>query len=61
MGAERELRLQEALRLIERWEFPLSGRYWDDEKTRPMRYSAAFGSNGERDYMRKVARDALES
>ena len=55
-------RLRGALERIERWhgEFPATGRYWDKPKnTRPMNYSAAFGSNGERDYMRQVARIAL--
>jgi len=49
-----------ALRRIERWfgEFPPSGRHYDDGTE--MSYGAAFGSNGERDFMRKVARDALD-
>ncbi len=48
-----------ALERIERWfnEFPPSGRKWQDGS--PMSYGAAFGSNGERDFMRKVARDAV--
>lgn len=51
----------EALRRIERWfgEFPETGRFWDKEKQEPMSYAAAFGSNGERDYMRGIACDAL--
>lgn len=51
----------EALRRIEKWfdEFPPTGRFWDDEKTRPMSYGAAYGSNGERDYMRGIASAAL--
>ena len=53
---------REALRRIERWfgEFPPTGRYWDEpQNTRPMTYGAAFGSNGERDYMRGLARAIL--
>lgn len=48
-----------ALQRIARWtgEFPDTGQFWDDGS--PMSYSAAFGSNGERDYMRQVALDAL--
>lgn len=48
-----------ALAKIEKWfgEFPETGRKWDDGE--PMSYSATFGSNGERDYMRQVAREAL--
>lgn len=50
-----------ALARIEKWfgEFPKTGRYWDKQKTEEMSYAAAFGSNGERDYMRAVARNAL--
>ena len=54
-------RLRAALQRIACWygEFPSTGKYWDEEKTLPMGYDAAYGSNGERDFMRKVARDAL--
>lgn len=60
--SQREIRgdrlLIAALRTIERWDwFPDTNRTWDDGT--PMSYSAAYGSNGERDYMRKIARDAL--
>lgn len=51
-----------ALERISRWvgEFPETGRFWDEPKNaQPMSYSACYGSNGERDYMRKVALDAL--
>jgi len=52
-------RMRAALEKIERWfgEFPATGRTWDDGS--PMSYGAAYGSNGERDYMRGVARAAL--
>lgn len=56
-------RLERALQRIARWhgEFPPTGRFWDEpENNRPMGYSAAFGSNGERDFMRQIALDALE-
>jgi hypothetical protein len=54
-------RMEAALRKIARWrdEFPPTGRTWDDGS--PMSYGACFGSNGERDYMRQVALDALAS
>jgi hypothetical protein len=58
-------RLREALGRIERWfgEFPETGRFWPNEdpteSARPMSYSAVWGSNGERDFMRAVARAAL--
>jgi hypothetical protein len=54
--------LRKALERIERWfgEFPETGMFWDDDKkTRPLSYGAAFGSNGERDFMRAIARAAL--
>ena len=56
-------RLEAALRRIEKWfgEFPETGRFWDDDQSQPMRYMACFGSNGERDYMRDIARVALLS
>jgi hypothetical protein len=51
--------VREALQKIARWhdEFPLTGKEWEDGTL--MSYGAAHGSNGERDYMRKVALDAL--
>lgn len=55
--------VRKALGKIEKWfgEFPPSGKYWDDAQTLEMTYAAAFGSNGERDYMRGVAREALDA
>ena len=52
--------MKEALEKVERWfgEFPDTGRKWDDGA--PMSYSAVYGSNGERDYMRRIARAALQ-
>jgi hypothetical protein len=52
--------LAAALKSIEKWvgEFPPSGRTWDDGTE--MSYGAAFGANGEQDYMREVARAALD-
>lgn len=51
----------EVLQRIERWkgEFPPSHRYWDGGSGEMMSYGAAFGSNGERDFMRGLARDVL--
>lgn len=52
--------LEDALRTIARWEFPPSGRFYDEPlNTRPMSYESAFGSGGARDYMKTVASDAL--
>lgn len=53
-------RLRAALRRVEAWDkFPVSGHLF--ENGHPMSYGAAFGSNGERDHMRRVARDALQA
>lgn len=51
--------LVEALEQIERWDgFPSTGKTWEGSGE-PVSYGAAFGSNGERDFMREVARKAL--
>lgn len=55
--------MRQALQRIERWhgEFPETGRYWDEpNNAEPMSYIACFGSNGERDYMRLIASNALK-
>jgi hypothetical protein len=51
--------IREKIARIERWfdEFPETGKTWNDGT--PMSYGAAYGSNGERDYMRAIAREAL--
>lgn len=57
-------RQKEALEKIERWvgEFPDTGRTWPaDQGGGPVSYGAQYGSNGERDYMRGVARAALKA
>jgi hypothetical protein len=53
--------LAETVARIERWfgEFPETGKFWDDGT--PMSYGACYGSNGERDFMRALARTALSS
>lgn len=58
----RELKLENALRRIAKWfgEFPATDRTWSPSDKTPMSYGSCFGSNGERDYMREVASQALE-
>lgn len=58
---EENERLRTALEKIERWfgEFPPTGDYWPSGGE--MSYAACYGSNGERDFMRGVARDALST
>lgn len=62
----REAVLREALGQIERWDgFPETGRFWantDGNLTdSPMSYAACYGWNGERNFMRNIARTALEN
>lgn len=64
MNTEEALRqriqqLEAALDRIARWfgEFPPTGDTWPSGE--PVSYGAAYGSNGERDYMRGIARAAL--
>ena len=50
----------DTLRLIAEWSkdtFPATGKTFDNGH--PMSYGAAFGSNGERDYMRSLANNTL--
>ncbi len=53
--------LKQALAKIAKWhgEFPPTGCKWDDGTE--MSYVAAHGTNGERDYMRAIAQDALDN
>ena len=60
----REAKLREALEKIERWhgEFPSAPDYKDGQgRMHRQSYGAANGSNGERDYMRQLARAALSA
>lgn len=52
-------RLREALRIVQQWQLPPTGKFWDKEETQPMSYGACYGSNGERDYMKAIANEAL--
>lgn len=58
--SERIERMEGALRRIEKWfgEFPDTGQKWP-VSGEPVSYGACYGSNGERDFMRGVARSAL--
>ena len=52
--------LRDVLKRIANWELPETGQYWDNERTRPMSYAAAYGSDGEQAYIREIALQALE-
>jgi hypothetical protein len=57
---EKAAKMEAALRQIEKWQLPETGRFWDKEETQPMSFEACAGSNGAREYIRNVARQALE-
>jgi hypothetical protein len=60
-SAEQISELSNALQRIEKWfgEFPSTGQFWDKDQTQPISYAAQYGSNGERDFIREIARVAL--
>ena len=51
--------LLEALKDITDWKLPETNHFWDEEQTQPMSYTAAFGSNGERDYIKGIAQQSI--
>lgn len=51
--------LRAALQKIANWELPATGKFWDEEQTRPISYETEYGSNGAREYMRNIAKIAL--
>lgn len=56
---DRVKELETSLIKIANWELPESGKFWDDENPEQMSYEAAFGSNGARDYIRRIAFAAI--
>lgn len=54
-----EDRMRRALTIIANWSLPPTGKFWDEEKTRPTSYEAEYGSNGAREYMKTLAAQAL--
>lgn len=55
--AARIAKLEQALLTVERWQLPPTGKFWEDGS--PTSYAVEYGSKGERDYMRRVAQDAV--
>lgn len=53
------LRYRAALEKIDRWDMPATGQYWSDSS--PKLYGTIYGSRGEKDYIRRLAREALEN
>lgn len=54
-----EIMMIEVLTKIANWELPETGKFWDEEKTRPMSYGSCYGSKGEKEYIQKLAKDIL--
>jgi hypothetical protein len=56
-------KLENVLMDIVAWNLPATGLFWPNQdgsiSDRPMSYGAAYGSNGERDYFRKLAAEGL--
>lgn len=53
-------RYKNALKRVEEWVMPETGKFYDDNgKKIPLSYSYCYGSNGERDYIKNIARNAL--
>lgn len=55
---DRVEKLEGALLRIEKWEMPSTGQVWDDGS--PVSYGVRYGSNGERDYIKSIATEALK-
>lgn len=53
--------MEVALRRIANWQLPSTDEFVDEEKTIPASYGFLYGSNGERDYMRNIAKNALNT
>jgi hypothetical protein len=53
-------RLRNALSKIANWELPETGRFWEDDKGRPVSYEAEYGSGGVKRYIQNLASEALK-
>lgn len=49
--------MRDALEAVIRWEMPITGKF--HKSGDPMSYGHCYGSNGERDYIRDLATQAL--
>ena len=58
---QKRRKMEVALRRIMNWELPKTDEFVDEEKTIPASYGFLYGSNGERDYMRNLAKTALNT
>jgi hypothetical protein len=51
----------ETLEKLAKWELPETGKFWDEEKMRPISYESEYGSNGARDYIKRLAAQTLNN
>ena len=51
--------LETSMHMIANWHLPSTGQFWENDKTRPMSYEAAYGSQGIQAYIKTVANEAL--
>jgi hypothetical protein len=54
-------RYEAALKIVRDWKLPSTGQFWDNDETQPMSYEALKGTNGARDFIRNVAKEALSA
>lgn len=56
-------RLRKALQIVAMWELPATGKTYigSNGKQHGVPYECEYGSNGSRDYMKGIARAALEA
>ena len=59
MKTKREKELEKALKIIEEWKLPPTGKFFNDDPTRPLSYEYEWGSEGAKNYMRNIATIAL--
>lgn len=51
--------LETSMHMIANWHLPSTGEFLEDDKTRPMSYEAAYGSQGVKANIKTVANEAL--
>ena len=56
---ETNARLLEALKSIANWQLPETNEFWDTKQKQSMSYEELYGSNGVRDYIKSVAKNAI--
>ena len=58
---QKRRKMEVALRRVADWELPKTDEFVDEEKTIPASYGYLYGSNGERNYIRQLAKNALDT